>query len=127
MESLAKKHSRRAVREALTSLPNSLDEMYDEVLERIYSQDADDVQLAKKLLSWVSYSLKPLTVTELQHALAVEPDEAERGSTGRAHPPQPILVRVHLVVQDVEELVQSFPLQQELGGVVRELSTQAPD
>jgi hypothetical protein len=54
MESLARKHTRRAVREALENLPKGLDEMYDDVRERIYNQDEDDVQLAKKLLSWVS-------------------------------------------------------------------------
>jgi ankyrin repeat protein len=75
MESLAQKHTRRAVREALENLPKGLDEMYDNVLGRIYNQDEEDVQLAKKLLSWVSYALRPLTVTELQHALATEPDD----------------------------------------------------
>jgi hypothetical protein len=71
---LTKKHTRRAVREALEKLPQGLDETYDEVIERIHSQEDDDVQLAMSILTWVSYSLKPLTVKELQHALAVEPD-----------------------------------------------------
>jgi ankyrin repeat protein len=72
---LAKKHTRKAVRKALENLPKGLDETYDEAMQRIYNQDEDDVQLAKKLLLWVSYSLRPLTVRELQHALAVELDD----------------------------------------------------
>jgi hypothetical protein len=72
---LAKKHTRKAVREALENLPKGQDAIYDEAMERIYNQDEEDVQLAKKLLSWVSYSRRPLTVRELQHALAVELDD----------------------------------------------------
>ena len=72
---MAKKHTRRAVREALEDLPKGLNETYDEAMERIHSQDEDDVQLALKLLSWISYFRRPLKVRELQHTLAVEPDD----------------------------------------------------
>jgi len=40
---------------------------------RIYSQPNEDVALAKRVLSWISCAKRPLTVLEIQHALAVEP------------------------------------------------------
>ena len=42
-------------------------------MKRIYSQDAEDVELAKQVLSWISYAKRPLTVSELQHALTIVP------------------------------------------------------
>lgn len=48
---------------------------YDEAIQRIWSQDAEDVSLAGRILSWISCAHRPLTVTELQHALAVTPKD----------------------------------------------------
>src|SRR6266516_7172776 len=73
VDSLAKKHNRAAVRTTLQNLPKVLDDTYDEVMKRIYSQDAEDVELAKQVLSWISYAKRPLTVSELQHALTIVP------------------------------------------------------
>ena len=39
-------------------------------MQRIYEQDKDDASLAEKTLSWVTFALRPLTVSELQHAIA---------------------------------------------------------
>lgn len=47
MDSLAKKHNRRDIRVALDSLPKELYGTYGEALERIMSQDGEDVELAK--------------------------------------------------------------------------------
>src|SRR5580700_4044077 len=92
MDSLAKKHSRRDVRLALKSLPKELDEIYAETLRRIENQEEDDSQLAKKTLCWISFAMKPLTIREIQHAIAVT-----RGDTDfdeEALPDQDILVSV---------------------------------
>jgi hypothetical protein len=75
MNSLATKHNRREIRKALDSLPDKLDDIYDEAMKRIRSQDENDAHLAERVLYWVSYALKPLTVMEIQHALAVEPGD----------------------------------------------------
>ena len=45
---------------------------YDEAIERINAQHPDQAVLAKKVISWVFYASRPLTMLELQHALAVE-------------------------------------------------------
>lgn len=44
-------------------------------MERIEGQLADQVQLAKQVLSWITCAKRPLTTSELQHALAVEVGE----------------------------------------------------
>jgi ankyrin repeat protein len=73
VDSLAKKHNRKAVREALKALPKEIDETYDEVLQRIERQDPKDADLAKRILAWISYAKRPLSISEQQHALGTIP------------------------------------------------------
>ena len=44
-------------------------------MQRIENQEADHTRIARKALAWVSYALRPLSLKELQHALAVEPGD----------------------------------------------------
>ena len=70
---LARKQNRRDLHEALNTLPKDLHAIYEETMKRIFSQDTQDVQLALRILAWISFSPEPLKVEELQHALAIEP------------------------------------------------------
>jgi ankyrin repeat protein len=72
LDSIARKHTRVAVRQALEHLPKELSDSYKDVMERIWSQNEEDRELAKQVLGWISYARRPLTVTELQHAVAFE-------------------------------------------------------
>ena len=76
MESLtsAAALSIKHVRRKLETLPTTLTGTYDEAMRRIESQELDHRNIALKTLAWVSYAFRPLTVRELQHALAIEPD-----------------------------------------------------
>lgn len=71
MDSLASKSNRRAIRSALESLPSEVNATYDEAMERIKGQTKDDRRLAERVLSWITYAYRPLSISELQHALAV--------------------------------------------------------
>ncbi|KAK0708223.1 ankyrin repeat-containing domain protein [Lasiosphaeris hirsuta] len=82
MDSLARKLTRREVRAALGSLPKELYDTYDQAMHRIHSQNGDQAALADRVLSWLSYPLRPLTVPELQHALAVEPGDNDLDEEG---------------------------------------------
>src|ERR1700729_3663283 len=73
MDSLIAKHHHAAVCDALENLPKGVDDTYDEAMSRIEQQREDDRELAKQVLSWVCYARRPLTIDELQHALAVIP------------------------------------------------------
>ncbi|KAH8598551.1 hypothetical protein B0O99DRAFT_457043, partial [Bisporella sp. PMI_857] len=81
--SLDDKTTPRAVRSALSHFrrqnPGSskdqkrevLDEAYKDVMERINTQQPGFRRLAEKVLSWITCARRPLTTSELQHALAV--------------------------------------------------------
>jgi hypothetical protein len=73
IESLATKNTIKAVREALKGLPNSLRDSYDVAMQRIESQNDEDRQTARSAIVWVANAKRPLTVSELQTALAIEP------------------------------------------------------
>ncbi len=45
---------------------------YDQAMERIHSQREGFRQLAQRVLTWITTATRPLSATELQHALAVE-------------------------------------------------------
>lgn len=51
--------------------------VYDEAMKRIESQSSERIELALNILSWITGARRPLKVVELQHALAIEEDEAE--------------------------------------------------
>ncbi|KAI9774241.1 MAG: hypothetical protein M1839_001743 [Geoglossum umbratile] len=61
------------VRTRLQNLPTSLAEAYDDALERIENQEPDEKEIASKALAWICHAYRPLSLEELQHALAIEP------------------------------------------------------
>lgn len=75
LDSLTTKTDLRKFKAGLNSLPEGLDETYDEVMSRTLAQHPDYVALARKVIYWVFYAVRPLTLQEIQHALAVEPDD----------------------------------------------------
>ncbi|KAH6973714.1 hypothetical protein BKA56DRAFT_676379 [Ilyonectria sp. MPI-CAGE-AT-0026] len=89
LESLAGRVSRRDVRTALKKLPTGGLEAYGHAykgaMERIESQSVDQKQLAKRVLLWITGAKRPLTILELQHALAVEVDEPELDKENLTH------------------------------------------
>jgi hypothetical protein len=74
MDSLVGKLSAAEVLSALENLPEGMDDTYDEAMERIERQVDNRKELAKRVLSWMTYVVRPLSVRELQHALAVVPN-----------------------------------------------------
>lgn len=65
--------NRKAVYRALDALPINLFATYDNTMKRIEDQPEHSRDRAKQVLLWISCTMRPITVTELQHALAVEP------------------------------------------------------
>lgn len=75
LQSLVGKTSPKALRNALHGLTVAEDpygSAYSEAMERIEGQVAGHKQLAMRVLSWIVYARRPLTILELQQALAVE-------------------------------------------------------
>lgn len=97
----------KQVRRALDKLPEELDQTYEEAMERIQKQHKDRSKLALRLLTWITYALRPLTIDEIQHALAVmdlEPEENDLDETGEDFPDTGLLITVceGLVAIDTE-------------------------
>ena len=72
MDSLMTKINLRQIKMDLKTLPQGLDLAYKGVMDRIDAQSAAHATLAKRLLCWLIYAVRPLRIDELQHALAVE-------------------------------------------------------
>ena len=50
----------------------SLDSVYGETIQRIREQEGGQSRLGMEVLAWVSHSVRPLRISELRHALAIE-------------------------------------------------------
>ncbi|PBK85136.1 hypothetical protein ARMGADRAFT_942500, partial [Armillaria gallica] len=72
MDLLAQTTTPKILRVALKKLPNNMASAYDKTLERVNSQGKYDKELAYRIFGWIAFTRRPLTVLELQHALAVE-------------------------------------------------------
>ena len=78
-DSLVDKRTVKEVKSTLGRLLKgsvTIDDAYSEAIQRINGQLDGDKELAKRVLSWITYAKRPLTTTEICCALAVEPNEA---------------------------------------------------
>ena len=80
LDSLLGKRSPKAVRIALDKLPtgtDAYDSAYDSAMERIEGQMAEQTELAKQALAFLTCARRPLSTLELQEAMGVEVGELE--------------------------------------------------
>src|SRR5271169_3079549 len=97
---LSTAHSIRDIVKALHALPKGLDKTYDNIMDRIKSQDDKDAELAKRILGWITYAKEPLTIKQVQQALAVRSDAT--GLDEDAETPEQILISVCLGIVTVD-------------------------
>ncbi|EUC43918.1 hypothetical protein COCMIDRAFT_6696 [Bipolaris oryzae ATCC 44560] len=65
------------IKEALRNFAKGMEGLkaiYDMAMERIESQGIESRDLAKQILAWIVYAKRPLSTSELQHAVAVRPN-----------------------------------------------------
>jgi len=82
LDSLSDKLNVREIKTALDKLPigsgqEALTAAYGDALKRIDGQKPNQIRLANTILHWVIHATRSLTVTEMQHALAIKPDDAD--------------------------------------------------
>ena len=80
MDSLKCKTTVKAIKSAMHNLPRgseALETAYNEAINRIEAQPIDHQILAKKVISWITYAKRPLSIHELRLALAIEPGHPE--------------------------------------------------
>ncbi|KAI4138628.1 MAG: hypothetical protein LQ341_004582 [Variospora aurantia] len=71
LESVARSMTEATVKARLDRLPRQLNATYDEAMHRVHHQDEEHAELAKKVLAWILYASRSLTMLELQHALVI--------------------------------------------------------
>ncbi|KAJ7241261.1 ankyrin repeat-containing domain protein [Mycena rebaudengoi] len=108
IDSLATKSTIKAVRDALQNLPEDLEHTYDEAMDWIEAQTKDDREIARRTLIWVANAKRPLTVFELQEALAIEPDSKALDADGLLDIEIIISVCVGLVIIDASQSRSNF-------------------
>ena len=75
VESLGFQTSARGVWSALERLPTDFFTMYDQAMERIRGQPKGDAALGWRVLSMIFGAVRPLSIDELRHALALKPGD----------------------------------------------------
>lgn len=108
IDPLKGKMSPKTIRKALQKLPTgseAYDYAYKDAMDRIEGQLVDEVELAKKILAWITCATRPLSTTELEHALAVEPDELELDTENICPVENMISVCAGLVTVDEESTI----------------------
>jgi len=77
IQSLTGKTTPKSIRLELEKMEigtDALSKAYDDTMRRIDSQEKDIRELAKKILSWIFYARRLLTINELLHAMGVGPE-----------------------------------------------------
>ncbi|KAF2267556.1 hypothetical protein CC78DRAFT_456743 [Lojkania enalia] len=76
VDQLQKLKTDKAIRNSLNKLPKGLDETYSRMLENLQAQhDEEDIIYIQRLLRWLTHAVRPLKVTELAEAIAIEPGQ----------------------------------------------------
>ncbi|KAI9731742.1 MAG: hypothetical protein M1834_004531 [Cirrosporium novae-zelandiae] len=103
LDSLTDKTKPKAIRIALEKLPKGsegLETAYAETVKRIESQKEGLKDLAKEVISWIIHAKRRMTVTELQHALAIEESTIEFDEENLPEPEEMVSVCAGLVTVD---------------------------
>ena len=85
LDALKKCLSPHSMRQILDCFPSKIEDVYHETWKRILNQDPEHVELAKAALMWVVYAGRTMTVAELCHAIANNP-ETHRFESDRVIP-----------------------------------------
>lgn len=71
------KSNRNAILSAIKELPDGFEDSYRDAMNRIDGQSPHCRRMAYRVLSWISYAFCPLSLVELQYALAVKEGTTE--------------------------------------------------
>ncbi|KAJ8121019.1 hypothetical protein ONZ43_g2428 [Nemania bipapillata] len=128
MDALALESTPRAVRKVLEGIPRgdtAMRETYNNAVQRIESQHQSNREWAMRTIQWVCFAMRPLTSTELTHALAVDQDDTELsednivstellieycGGLVVIEPESKIVKFVHFTTQEYFEAEKNTPL-----------------
>lgn len=78
--------TKRGVRKAMEALPDGIEDTYKEAWDRICAQRPHQAVIGKKVLAWVIHSARPIRVSEVIYALAIEDGDEELDVEGFIDP-----------------------------------------
>jgi DNA replication protein DnaC len=112
VDSLLDKFTVKAVKSTLSQLSRgsktaseTLNIAYSEAIQRIENQPPGNLTLARRVISWITFAKRPLKITELCCALAVEPDTSALDPDNITNYDDLVSVCAGLVVVDQESEV----------------------
>ncbi|KAL8941302.1 MAG: hypothetical protein Q9216_002321 [Gyalolechia sp. 2 TL-2023] len=71
LDSLATKRTPRAIQLGLQDLLTEIDNIYEQTIKRIQATNESDRKIAMNFLLWVTFSGRPLSVAEIEHASSI--------------------------------------------------------
>src|SRR5947207_11374523 len=80
MNTLINLPTRGDIKQALQNMSKGIDGLnktYEQTMERIEGQGNGLRELAKRILAWIIHAKRPLSTSELRHALAVRPRDVK--------------------------------------------------
>jgi hypothetical protein len=92
MDNLCRQRTGKAVLEALTQVPEGLNKTYASMLSRIPTMDR---KIAREILLWLSFAIRPMTIIELSEAAVLENSATTLSQDSRLHRPEVILEICH--------------------------------
>jgi Ankyrin repeats (many copies)/Zinc finger, ZZ type len=96
----------RKRKDALGSLPSTIDEAYSGVIAGIEKLEADSKDLAVRTLSWIFHARRPLCMAELCEAVAIEDNQVDLDAEDLPSPSNIIDCCGSLVVHDSSGIVR---------------------
>ncbi|KAI0528394.1 hypothetical protein GGR58DRAFT_509423 [Xylaria digitata] len=88
MEILTKLRTVAAIRQSLNRLPQDLHKTYERELSTVFPIDQESV---RRILTWVSFTVSPLSLEDLHTAIAIEPNSDYLDEESLLRSPQDIL------------------------------------
>ncbi|OBT83090.1 hypothetical protein VE02_08603 [Pseudogymnoascus sp. 03VT05] len=82
----------KAIRNALKSLPQTLDESYDRILLAIQSEE--EKELIRRTFQFIIFAIRPMTMEEIAEAVVVEDSSTALDPDDRYHTPEHLLKNV---------------------------------
>ena len=95
----------RTALKRLSSGSDAYDQAYEEAMERVRSQSRNSRETAEQALAWLTYSRRQLSISELQHALAVEYGDSQFDVENIVEVPDILSVCAGLVTADEDSNV----------------------
>lgn len=78
----------KGIRKALEELPHGLNETYESILLKV---PPGDTEIVRRILTWLAFTVLPVSLSEVQEAIAIEHDLPYLDEEARLSSPQDIL------------------------------------